>query len=188
VKNLRQARKLPNEAKLIEWRESLRQEFVRQYAAGLRNCWAKPEFHPSTKRCRKFVADWRARHGWNPKSWDILGWSDRVTADQQDLLREAEQACLQCGIDPRSTTLGMSRSYRYFRGGEHQEETSEVPDLGGDSDTKARWPEIEAWLKANRQKCWSVRGVLCEIDGIAASGEPWSIEALNRQPLAALRR
>lgn len=174
----RKPKPLPTEAELQRWREALRQEFVRQCAAArARNSWAKPEFHPSPERFRKFVAEWRARHRWNSKSWDILGWSDRVTADQQDLLREAEQACLQCEIDPRSTTLGMSRYYRYLLGGECEEEKSH--ENLGELNTKSRWPAIEAWLKANPKKRWSVRGVICEIDRIDASNEPWSIAALN---------
>jgi hypothetical protein len=69
----------------------------------------------------------------------------------------------------------MSRYYLW--GGECEEEKSH--ENLGELNIKERWPAIAAWLKANPKKRWTMRGVICELDGIDASNEPWSIAALN---------
>jgi hypothetical protein len=184
VKPAQKIRKpLPTEQELVEWRESLRQEYVQSWKNRDTRCtWAEPDWNASAARIAKFIAWWRTRHKGPPQSWDILAWLHHVCADHQKLLREAEAACLECGIDPRETTLACSRHYRFLTNGEVDDQPSVVL-LGGDIDIPARWPEIERWLRAHpRTAAWSLRGVICEIDGIDASGEPWRIAALNANP------
>jgi hypothetical protein len=172
---------LPTEHELNDWRESLRQEYVQSWKNRDTRChWAEPEYNASAKRFAKFVAEWRARHGWSPETWDILGWLHPIFADPRQLLRKAEAACLKCGIDPRETTLSSDRQYRYLTNGEVEVEVKPGEALlGGDIDIPARWPEIDRWLHTHPRTVWSLRGVICELDGIDASGEPWSISALN---------
>jgi hypothetical protein len=175
---------LPTEQELIEWREALRQECVQSWKNRDSASWgAEPEFNASAAQFAKFVAWWRTRHVGLPQSWDILGWLSHVCEDPQKLLREAEAECLKCGIDPRETTLSLSRHYRYLTNGEIEvdEKPTEIL-LGGDVDFLARWPEIDQWLRKHPVSVWSLRGVICELDGIDASGEPWSIAALNASP------
>ncbi len=107
---------LPTELELQEWREALRQEFVRQCRAGdLKNHWPTPEYPISRAWLEGFVARWRARHDWDPRPWEVLMARSRAFSKSPlNQLREAEQACLACGIDPRTTTLACNMYYRYL--------------------------------------------------------------------------
>lgn len=108
VKNHPENRKaLPSESELQEWREALRQEYVQQCSAGDgNNQWPDAEYPISRKWFGRFVAAWRARHGRDPRPWEILIARSRIFSKQpQAELREAEQACLACGIDPRPRRL-----------------------------------------------------------------------------------
>lgn len=117
VKNHTENREaLPNESELQEWRETLRQEYVRQCRAGdIKNHWPVPEYPISRKWFERFLATCRARRGWDPRPWEIsIARSGTFRKDPQLQIREAEQACLSCGIDPRTTTLACNRYYRYL--------------------------------------------------------------------------
>ncbi len=119
VKNHTENREaLPNELELQEWREALRQKYVRQCQLGdLKNHWPVPEYLISRSWLEGFVVTWRARHGWDPRPWEISIARSGVFGkgkDPQSQLREAEQACLSCGIDPRTTTLASNHYYRYL--------------------------------------------------------------------------
>jgi hypothetical protein len=117
VKNHTENRKaLLSELELQEWREALRQEYVRQCRAGDgNNHWPDAEYPISRKWVEQFVATWHARHGWDPRPWEIMmARSGIFRKDSQTRLREVEQACLACGIDPRTTTLAFNRYYRYL--------------------------------------------------------------------------
>jgi hypothetical protein len=107
---------LPNELELQAWREALRQKYVRQCHVGdLKNHWPTPEYQISRSWLSGFVVIWRARHGWDPRPWETsIARSGVFRKDPQSQLREAEQACLSCGIDPRTTTLACNRYYRYL--------------------------------------------------------------------------
>jgi hypothetical protein len=117
VKNhLENREALPSESELQEWREALRQECVRQCRAGDgNNHWPDAEYPISRKWFGRFLATWRARHGRDPRPYEILIARSRIFRKQpQAELREAEQACLACGIDPRTTTLACNKYYRYL--------------------------------------------------------------------------
>ena len=107
---------LPNELELQEWREALRQEYVRHCRAGDgNNHWPDAEYPIRRKWFERFVVTWRARHGRDPRPWEILIARSRIfNKNPQTELRDAEQACRACGIDPRTTTLACNRYYRYL--------------------------------------------------------------------------
>jgi len=108
--------RLPTESDLQIWREQLRQEYVNQCANGDKaNHWAQPEYVINHSWLSKFVAEWKARWGWFPRRWEILaGRSRAFLSDAQAELREVENACLACGVDPRTTTLASNYFYRYL--------------------------------------------------------------------------
>ena len=107
---------LPTELELQKWREALREEYVRQCGAGDgNNHWPDAEYPIGRKWFKRFVATWRARHGRDPRPHEIMIARSRIFTKQPWAeLREAEQACLACGIDPRTTTLACNRYYRYL--------------------------------------------------------------------------
>ena len=107
---------LPTELELQKWREALREEYVRQCGAGDgNNHWPDAEYPISRRWFDRFVATWRAHHGWDPRPWEIMtARSGMFRKGPQTQLYEAEQACLACGIDPRTTTLACNKYYRYL--------------------------------------------------------------------------